>query len=260
MMTCRIYLQEDGEWVTDGRFLWLDDELNRVDTIKAAQQSIVELFKLNRDPGQHDPTYGIGQVNAESSVTMLLTATVEETNTNEREASPSADTTGALRMERTRPMPTREYIDIKDIATEFRMALKRAFPEHTCSVRIERFAGGSACDVTWMDGPTRKQVEAVLDPGIATDKSEATYHWHEDYWSGSHSYNLKRLASVGLMLAAVDRVLNTYADYAVRGDIPAYEVQRSDYDGSGNLNCADDEFTTRVYRELVNMGGYGDSS
>jgi hypothetical protein len=43
--------------------------------------------------------------------------------------------------------------DVKEIAKTIRQELKKAHPECKFSVRIERFAGGSAIDVYLMSGP-----------------------------------------------------------------------------------------------------------
>jgi hypothetical protein len=60
-------------------------------------------------------------------------------------------------------MQTREprRIDTADCAKLVRTALKASFPEVKFSVRTERYSGGSSVWVTWTDGPTAKQVEAI---------------------------------------------------------------------------------------------------
>lgn len=54
-----------------------------------------------------------------------------------------------------------EYIDTAEQAKLIRAALKREFPGQKFSVRIDRYAGGSSVRVSWTDGPTESQVEAV---------------------------------------------------------------------------------------------------
>lgn len=57
----------------------------------------------------------------------------------------------------------KNYIDTKDTAKLIRQALKESFGKTVkFSVTIDRYAGGSSIDVKWTDGPTEKQVEAVI--------------------------------------------------------------------------------------------------
>lgn len=51
--------------------------------------------------------------------------------------------------------------DAKQAAIEIRRVLKSTYPDCEFSVRIKRFAGGSAVDLTWTDGPTEKEVSKV---------------------------------------------------------------------------------------------------
>lgn len=46
-------------------------------------------------------------------------------------------------------------------AKAIRAELKAAFPTVKFSVKSESFAGGDAVDISWIDGPTRKEVEAI---------------------------------------------------------------------------------------------------
>jgi len=54
-----------------------------------------------------------------------------------------------------------EYIDTKEVAKLVRKELKTQFPHHKFSVRIERYSMGSSINVTWIDGPMVKDVEAI---------------------------------------------------------------------------------------------------
>jgi len=54
-----------------------------------------------------------------------------------------------------------ENIDTKEVATLVRKVLKTHFPRHKFSVRIERYSMGSSINVTWIDGPLVKDVEAI---------------------------------------------------------------------------------------------------
>lgn len=48
--------------------------------------------------------------------------------------------------------------DVKESAKEVREILKTTYPDIKFSVRIRRFAGGSAVDIAWTDGPTGKEI------------------------------------------------------------------------------------------------------
>lgn len=52
-------------------------------------------------------------------------------------------------------------IDTKDVAKLVRKELKTHFLRHKFSVRIERYSMGSSINVTWIDGPMLKDVEAI---------------------------------------------------------------------------------------------------
>jgi len=54
-----------------------------------------------------------------------------------------------------------EYMDTKEVAKLVRKELKTHFPMHKFSVMIERYSMGSSINVTWIDGPMVKDVEAI---------------------------------------------------------------------------------------------------
>lgn len=53
-------------------------------------------------------------------------------------------------------------MDIKEVAKEIRVILKKEFPATKFSVTISRFSMGSSADVSWTDGPTTSQVDALI--------------------------------------------------------------------------------------------------
>jgi hypothetical protein len=54
------------------------------------------------------------------------------------------------------------YIDTAEQAVLIRQALKKNFPGTKFSVRIDRYSMGSSVYVKWTDGPTSKNVDAVI--------------------------------------------------------------------------------------------------
>jgi hypothetical protein len=55
-----------------------------------------------------------------------------------------------------------EYVDPTESARLIRPRLKAAFPGVTFRVRTSKYAGGSSIRVDWTDGPTTKQVDAIV--------------------------------------------------------------------------------------------------
>jgi len=51
--------------------------------------------------------------------------------------------------------------DVTESAKEIRKVLKAEYPGIKFSVRAKRFAGGSAVDISWTDGPTEREVGKV---------------------------------------------------------------------------------------------------
>lgn len=56
------------------------------------------------------------------------------------------------------------HIDLVETAKLIRAQLKAAFPGQKFSVTTSRFPMGTSADVSWTDGPTANQVEAVVAP------------------------------------------------------------------------------------------------
>jgi len=56
------------------------------------------------------------------------------------------------------------YDDVTQAAKLARTALKLSWPKVKFSVRTERFAGGTAMRIGWVDGPTGKMVDEILAP------------------------------------------------------------------------------------------------
>lgn len=55
-----------------------------------------------------------------------------------------------------------KYSDHKTVGANIRAELKRNFPTTKFSVRYKSFSGGDEYSITWQDGPTTKQVDAIV--------------------------------------------------------------------------------------------------
>lgn len=56
---------------------------------------------------------------------------------------------------------TARYISCADTAKLVRTALKDAFPKTKFSVKSKTYSGGASITISWIDGPTSREVEAV---------------------------------------------------------------------------------------------------
>lgn len=139
--------------------------------------------------------------------------------------------------------------DIVQIAKRARKALKEAFPATKFSVRTERFAGGSALNVGWVDGPVVEQVEKVTQTA-ANDPYHAQHHHYEDYWSGSHYYSYHRRYSVDVLSAAAENFATNYADFIGI----EYDVRPSTFRHGAELHCECYRFIDTVLRSLREEG------
>ena len=56
-----------------------------------------------------------------------------------------------------------DYIERKDVAKMIRAHLKATFPKVKFSVRCESYSMGGQINISWTDGPTEKEVNAMVD-------------------------------------------------------------------------------------------------
>lgn len=54
------------------------------------------------------------------------------------------------------------YLSAAETAKLVRQALKKPFPGVKFSVRSKTYSGGASIDVSWVDGPTTKQVDSII--------------------------------------------------------------------------------------------------
>ena len=70
---------------------------------------------------------------------------------------------GAKLREKEKGQITMRSIQAKECSTWIKQTLRSAFPDVRFSVRLSRYSGGHSIDVNWTDGPTDKQIKAILD-------------------------------------------------------------------------------------------------
>lgn len=111
--------------------------------------------------------------------------------------------------------PTRD-IDVNETSKIIKRTLKVAFPNVKFSVRLSKYAGGHSIDAHWTDGPTDRQVKAIMDrfngkgfDGM-TDCSfycgERMYQgervdFHSGYVNGSRRYSAEFMRLVAARVA-----------------------------------------------------------
>ena len=61
-------------------------------------------------------------------------------------------------------MSDRVYLSVVETAKLIRKTLKIAFPSQKFSVRSKSYSGGASITVGWRDGPSGKEVDAVVKP------------------------------------------------------------------------------------------------
>jgi hypothetical protein len=87
-------------------------------------------------------------------------------NTTEWQAKQAARAFAAAQLHIAFPhlVPVSDKVDsLVAAAKNIRIELARAFPAVKFSVKSRRFSGGDAIDVRWIDGPTSKQVDAIIE-------------------------------------------------------------------------------------------------
>ncbi|MFH1016359.1 MAG: LPD29 domain-containing protein, partial [Chloroflexota bacterium] len=76
-----------------------------------------------------------------------------------------------------------KYLSCAETAKLLRTALKKAFPGTKFSVRSDVYAGGASIDVSWVLGPTTKEVDAIGGQFASADfdgSIDLQTHW--DHW------------------------------------------------------------------------------
>lgn len=87
----------------------------------------------------------------------------------------------------------KQRYDVREIAKTIRQELKKAHPECKFSVRIERFAGGSAIDVSLMSGPFQPFILEGKMRGQVTPYRDAGFYDYAEMHNGTlteEAYNV----------------------------------------------------------------------
>ena len=131
------------------------------------------------------------------------------------------------------------YIDTVDVAKIARKSLKQRWPHTKFSVRSSRYAGGSSIDVSWLDGPTTKAVEAAVGhlegsdfDGTTDLKSRTGAPYGNDYIFCQRDYSDATMEKMASQLKA---------KHGIPQSVGLYEERNSDVwerTGHGNLGQA----------------------
>jgi hypothetical protein len=75
----------------------------------------------------------------------------------------------------------RRTLPLTEVAKKIRYALVKEFWSTKFSVKCKRYSGGSSIDVTWIDGPSSKTVQAVVDKfsGASFDGMTDSKSYHD---------------------------------------------------------------------------------
>jgi len=110
-------------------------------------------------------------------------------------------------------------------AKNIRVELAKAFPGVKFSVKGKSFSGGDSIDVAWIDGPTSKQVDAIIDKYSAGsfDGSDDSYTYSHSAWIEAFGDAKYIMANRHYSDALVDRAIKIIR--AKYGDAEAPTVE-----------------------------------
>lgn len=112
-----------------------------------------------------------------------------------------------------------------------KIELGRAFPGVKFSIKTRRFSGGDAIDVSWIDGPTSKQVDEIIDRYSAgsfngmEDISEYSRNaWIEAFGDAKYVHSQRRMSDEAIAKAI--RLARAKYGAEVFGDAVTVEAYR----------------------------------
>lgn len=140
-----------------------------------------------------------------------------------------------------------------------KIELGLAFPGVKFSIKSRRFSMGDAIDVSWIDGPTSKQVDEIIDRYSAGSFNgmEDIYEYSRDYWIkafGDAKYvHSQRTMSDAAIEKAIRLVRSRYELPAgVEVSIEAYRkgsLRSVPFDGGWQKQNVQDLISEAVYRQ-----------
>lgn len=224
-----------GYAMSEQRFVVYDDEMNAVE-ICTGDPASVDKYDLDRyfSPLHHldDTTrpiskkFGIGFYYDESgeivSDEVIEKSLQRAENLEKLEAELKAEK--ERKEEETRERLIKEYdylqraenkYEHKTCGANIRTELKRNFPNVKFSVRYESFSGNNAYDISWTDGPTRKQVDAIVDKYSDMHPDEYS---GGDYWDCAPSIFNNLFGSVGYVTTS--RHISEEAKSTIKAEFP----------------------------------------
>lgn len=115
-------------------------------------------------------------------------------------------------------------------AHNMRIELKRAFPGHKFRVISKKYSGGDSVNISWTDGPTQKEVEAITgkyQEGSFNGMEDIYEYNHENLWTGIYGgakyvFEQRHFSKEFIERIAAQEgtpiVWNTYGGYDVTGE------------------------------------------
>jgi hypothetical protein len=139
-------------------------------------------------------------------------------------------------------------------AKNIRIELKRAFPAVKFAVRTSRFSGGDSIDVSWTDGPTTSQVDAIINRYSAGsfDGMTDSYTYEHAAWTdafgdakyvhSTRNYSTKAIASA---------IRTVYARYP--GNLEAIAMPTPEDFNQGRLWAVQVPHLSRDLQSFINI-------
>ena len=222
----RVYLHRGTRIIAHGYgmcvqyFVIYDDEMNAVEIFNGNDVNAVDEYELDKyftELHRVEDTvrpiskkFGIGFYYDESGVLVddeTIAKSLERAkvmaqfrkDVAERKAKESEDKTERLKRDYSYLKRVDNKYDHKICGENIRTELKRNFPTTKFSVRYKSFSGGDEYSITWQDGPTTKQVDAIVDK--YGDMKPDAYSMG-DYWDCVPSEFNHLYGSVGYVMTS----------------------------------------------------------
>ena len=142
-------------------------------------------------------------------------AVIEQEKTRKEAAEAFKNQVADLISQNPHLIPGRDRVTA---AKNIRIELAKAFPGVKFSVKGKSFSGGDSIDVAWTDGPTSKQVDAIINKYSAGsfDGMTDSYNYSNSAWIeafGDAKYIMaNRHYSNALVVKAMEKIMAEYGD------------------------------------------------